>query len=74
MAEATPTIVAYKQIGDLSLYIDVYSPKPESEGPMPAVVFFHGGGMTSGDRRSWFPTWLLSPSFLLLSRLLHTLT
>jgi len=37
--------------------------------PLPAVVFFHGGGMTSGDRTSWFPTWLLSLSFPLLSRL-----
>lgn len=69
MAEATPTTVAYKQLGDLSLYIDVYSLKPGSEGPVPAVVFFHGGGMTSGDRRSWFPTWLLSPSSPPLSRL-----
>jgi acetyl esterase/lipase len=63
MAEAKPTTVAYKQVGDLTLYVDVYPPTPESDVPVPAVVFFHGGGMTSGDRTSWFPTWLLSESF-----------
>jgi len=67
MAEAKPTAVAYKQVGDLILYVDVYSPTAESDGPVPAVVFFHGGGMTSGDRTSWFPTWLLSESFPLLA-------
>jgi len=56
MAEATPTTVAYKQLGDLTLYIDVYPPR--TNDPAPAVVFFHGGGMTAGDRTSWFPTWL----------------
>ncbi|KAI0260665.1 alpha/beta-hydrolase [Gloeopeniophorella convolvens] len=58
MAEGTPTTVAYKQVGDLTLYIDVYPPATTSEGAVPAVVFFHGGGMTVGDRKSWFPTWL----------------
>ena len=67
MAEAAPNTIAYKQLGDLTLYIDVYPPTVESDGPVPAVVYFHGGGMTSGDRTSWFPTWLSSSSFPLLS-------
>ena len=65
MAEATRTTVAYKKLGDLTLYIDVYPPTPKSDGPVPAVVYFHGGGMTVGDRASWFPTWLHSLFFLL---------
>lgn len=24
----------------------------------PCLVYFHGGGMTVGDRKSWFPSWL----------------
>ncbi len=63
MAITTPTTVAYKQVGDLTLYIDVYPPTLKSDGPVPAVVYFHGGGMTVGDRASWFPTWLQSPFF-----------
>lgn len=41
--------------------MDVYLPSmkdstPETK-PVPAVVFFHGGGLTVGNRRSWFPDW-----------------
>ncbi|THH27996.1 hypothetical protein EUX98_g6191 [Antrodiella citrinella] len=25
---------------------------------LPALVYFHGGGLTVGTRESWFPTWL----------------
>ena len=63
MAESTSTTVAYKKLRDLSLYIDVYPPTPKPDGPVPAVVYFHGGGMTVGDRASWFPIWLHSPFF-----------
>ena len=63
MAEVIPTTVTYKKLGDLTLHIDVYPPTPRFDGPVPAVVYFHGGGMTAGDRASWFPTWLHSPFF-----------
>jgi acetyl esterase/lipase len=67
MAEDTPATFAFKQLGALTLYIDVYPPTTttDSSGPVPAVVFFHGGGMAAGDRASWLPKWLISPSFLL---------
>ncbi|KAI9445673.1 alpha/beta-hydrolase [Lactarius psammicola] len=58
MVEDTPATFAYKQLGDLTLYIDVYPPTIDSFNPVPAVVFFHGGGMTVGDRTSWLPKWL----------------
>lgn len=25
---------------------------------IPAVVYFHGGGLTVGNRQSWFPRWM----------------
>lgn len=63
IVEDTPATFAYKQLGDLTLYIDVYPPTTTTgtSGPVPAVVFFHGGGMTAGDRTSWLPKWLCSP-------------
>lgn len=73
--EVTPTTVAYKKIGDLILHIDVHPPTPKSDGPVPAIVYFHGGGMTVGDRASWFPAWLRSLFFPLASECMHvTLT
>lgn len=74
MAGATPATLSYKKLGDLTLFIDVYPPTPESDGPVPALVYFHGGGMTAGDRTSWFPTWLCSPSSYSSCACVHTLT
>ena len=71
MAEDSPATLAFKQLGDLTLYIDVYPPtttttKTTTDSsdpvPVPAVVFFHGGGMAAGDRTSLLPKWLISPS------------
>jgi acetyl esterase/lipase len=36
---------------------------PSSNGghaTVPAVLYFHGGGLTVGNRTSWFPKWLHS--------------
>jgi acetyl esterase/lipase len=54
---------------ELPLHVDVYLPNfrlnntPTSEGDdvgVPAVVYFHGGGLVVGSRKSWFPEWLRS--------------
>ncbi|KAJ7160074.1 alpha/beta-hydrolase [Mycena filopes] len=53
--------VCYKKIGQTPALLNVYPPnlKPKSHHPrLPAVVYFHGGGLTVGNRTSWFPTWL----------------
>ncbi|KAJ6611411.1 Alpha/Beta hydrolase protein [Mycena sp. CBHHK59/15] len=43
--------VSYKHIGQ--------TPSHWPSSPrFPAIVYFHGGGLTVGNRRSWFPTWL----------------
>ncbi|KAJ7213878.1 Alpha/Beta hydrolase protein, partial [Mycena pura] len=55
--------VCYKKTGDTRVHLNVYPPGIESQSPyplLPAVVYFHGGGLTVGTRTSWFPTWLKS--------------
>ena len=59
---------AYKQIGNQDVLFDIYLPEVPSSGSLkrnetvsvPAVVYFHGGGLTVGNRESWFPFWLHS--------------
>jgi acetyl esterase/lipase len=53
----------YKVVDGLSLYIDVYPPTSESAPTeetksVPAVVYFHPGGLFVGYRKNWVPTWL----------------
>ena len=56
----------YKELNDISLQLDVYPPavsaRPNSTDTKkcPAVVYFHGGGLTVGNKESWFPHWLYS--------------
>lgn len=52
---------AYKHVDGQPVHIDVYLPQPapsEILAPLPAVIYFHGGALTVGNRQSWFPTWL----------------
>jgi acetyl esterase/lipase len=66
-----PVTVIFKSIQALNLCVDVYPPRlstcnsvvPEGDVPaVPVILYFHGGGMTVGDRNSWFPTWLYRTS------------
>jgi acetyl esterase/lipase len=69
---------------DVPLYLDVYPPDSHLNGTsaseddgvgVPAVVYFHAGGLLVGDRRrSWFPEWLHSECFLVPSIRLRLLT
>ncbi|KAJ7069492.1 Alpha/Beta hydrolase protein [Mycena amicta] len=53
--------VCYKTVGAQPIYLDVYPPSDlQGVSRLPAVVYFHGGGLTVGTRRAWFPTWLSS--------------
>ncbi|KAA1475601.1 alpha/beta-hydrolase [Dentipellis sp. KUC8613] len=67
----TPTTIVYKQVDNISLFLDFYPPQDTTNrdgdsssgshdyaSPVPALIYFHGGGLTVGDRKSWFPTWL----------------
>jgi len=56
---------------EIPLHLDVYLPDSnsssdtsDSKDGIPAVVYFHGGGLLVGDRKSWFPEWLHSECFV----------
>ena len=51
----------YKQVGELSLSVDVYTPKAAQPGSeaQPVVAWFHGGCLIFGDRATFAPHWLL---------------
>ncbi|KAG1849890.1 Alpha/Beta hydrolase protein [Suillus subalutaceus] len=61
-----PLTFTYKEVDGISVLLDVYLPPDDVDQQFtgqaiqyhPAVVYFHGGGLTIGNRRSWFPTWL----------------
>ncbi|KAJ7451689.1 alpha/beta-hydrolase [Mycena latifolia] len=53
--------VVYKTVDQTPIHFNVYPPalQPQSPHPrLPAVVYFHGGGLTVGNRTSWFPNWM----------------
>lgn len=39
-------------------YLDVFLPLSSSEEPLNVILYFHGGGLTVGNRKSYFPHWL----------------
>ncbi|KAG2106542.1 Alpha/Beta hydrolase protein [Suillus discolor] len=64
----SPLTFIYKEVDGIRVLLDVYLPPDGADQQFaqqvtqyhPAVVYFHGGGLTVGNRRSWFPTWLKS--------------
>lgn len=60
------TTVVYKNIRGHKVSLDVFRPiiraipDDVSQCHVPALVYFHGGGLTVGTRKSWFPYWLHS--------------
>ena len=53
----------YKHVEGRPVLVDIYlphtlQPSLSPEKQLSALVYFHGGGLTIGNRRSWFPTWL----------------
>jgi acetyl esterase/lipase len=60
---ASTTVTAeYKRVRDDSILFDAYIPTVLSSNPSPAIVFWHGGGLTVGNRQSFFPEWLRGTS------------
>lgn len=47
--------VIYKEIGDTSLKLWIFSPEEEASAPRPAIVFFFGGGWRSGSPTQFVP-------------------
>jgi hypothetical protein len=64
--------LSYKEHDGVNISLDAYPPSYPSQDQgssdrvhadserVPALVFFHGGGLTAGNRLSWFPEWLRS--------------
>ncbi|KAJ7643800.1 alpha/beta-hydrolase [Roridomyces roridus] len=50
--------VCYKKVGDVSIHLDVYPPELLGTATLPTVCYLHGGGLTVGNRTSWFPHWI----------------
>lgn len=54
----------YKKLDDIAIRLELYPPSSlpgvrRSDVPAtPAIIYFHGGGLTVGSAKSWFPTWL----------------
>lgn len=42
--------IEYAKAGEVSLKLDVYTPKAESQQPRPCVVWIHGGGWQGGNK------------------------
>jgi acetyl esterase/lipase len=50
----TPTrSLLYKTVGDISLHLHLFL--PETAGPWPVVVWFHGGGWNGGTPAQFYP-------------------
>ncbi|KAG6902617.1 hypothetical protein C0995_014223 [Termitomyces sp. Mi166 len=67
MSIPIPQSLVYKQVSNhlstVDAHLDVYPPAFTSVAngttpSVPAVIYFHGGGLTVGNSQSWFPTWL----------------
>ncbi|KAF8630495.1 hypothetical protein AX15_002890 [Amanita polypyramis BW_CC] len=51
--------LAYKHLSDgTPVFFSLYPPTRPKQSPVPAVVYYHGGGLTVGNRDSWHPAWL----------------
>jgi acetyl esterase/lipase len=49
--------LVFARVQGLELSLDVYEHDPTTQAP--AIVYFHAGGLSYGDRRSWRPDWLI---------------
>jgi acetyl esterase/lipase len=50
-ADPTHSDIIYASIADRPLRLDLYLPEPDLRGPVPLVLYVHGGGWLSGDKR-----------------------
>ena len=57
--------IPYKQIGNLTLYIDLYMPENEINPPL--IMWIHGGAWMYGDRKSPIMLWQVERGYALAS-------
>lgn len=46
--------IIYKEVGGMKLELHVFDPAPETKKPMPAIVFFFGGGWSGGSPAQFY--------------------
>lgn len=69
MSGSEPITFIYKHVDDLGIQLDLYLPDALNTNPgatpisIPVLFNFHGGGLTVGNTRSWFPSWLKGEPF-----------
>ena len=64
-ASSDCTTISYKRLpSGKEVLLDFFPPETSEDGSpiktIPAIVFFHGGGLILGNRRLFFPAWLQS--------------
>ena len=52
---AGATVETYRTVGDVSLKVWIFAPARKGEEPLPAIVFFFGGGWTGGTPAQFEP-------------------
>lgn len=52
-----PFTFTYQRLGDVDYPLDVYLPETTESSPIPALVYWHGGGLVMGNRsiNTWAP-------------------
>jgi acetyl esterase len=55
-ATSEPAVHIYRSVGEESLRAFVFSPPQPARAPVPAVLFFHGGGWSTGSAEWSFAT------------------
>lgn len=65
LPEGGKTLV-YHSVDGHDVKLDYYAP-PQSNGSLPVVIHWHGGGMTAGSRQGDLPRWLygIFPSIIM---------
>lgn len=48
-------VVTYKEVGDRKLQYWLYRPSVTGSDPVPAILFFHGGGWSGGSHKQFEP-------------------
>ena len=56
----SPLEFAYQRVDETDYSLDVYLPTLTASSPLPALVYWHGGGLVMGNRsiNTWSPKWL----------------
>jgi acetyl esterase/lipase len=58
--------VQYAQVGDKSLLLDLYLPA-QAKGPLPLVVWIHGGAWSAGSKEGCPAVWLVGRGYAVAS-------